>query len=278
MPPVERLTTKSPYQEGNTDIGFRINQKIVAFVFDILSRNPSEYYDQRNELQDIFKPLESSSPVTIKMVRFGETRQLQGHYIRGLEINTDDAGRMTSSGYYHRFAVELQCNEPFWINSAINSEIISLQANTELFFPIIFNDTLPDRLGIVFGSSTIDESFNITYPGQWKTYPKLILLGPLSDFILENETTDELLGLNYDISDGETVTIDLAPNVKTVRNGAGDNLNGTLSTNSDLNKFHIEADPEAPGGVNTFNVQGTNTSSSTRITIEYYTRYLDLNL
>ena len=92
-----------------------------------------------------------------------------------------------------------------------------------------------------------------------------------------NNTTDEKIALDYNVSSGETVTIDLDYGKKTVTNNANVNLFGTLTTDSDVATFHIAPDPEAPGGVNELQVFGDEAAlGETEIRIQWYVRYIGI--
>ena len=92
--------------------------------------------------------------------------------------------------------------------------------------------------------------------------------------IVENLTTEEKLELKYAIAAGEVVTIDTTPGVKTVTNGAGDNLLGYLSSDSDLGTFHLDPSPLAPLGVNRIYFSGINLGGVGQARIEWNNRYL----
>ena len=73
------------------------------------------------------------------------------------------------------------------------------------------------------------------------------------------------------------VTITTEYGNKTITNEDGDNLIGTLTTDSDLATFHVAPDPVAPDGENVFRVQGAGAdSSATNMVVKYYTRYIGI--
>lgn len=115
---------------------------------------------------------------------------------------------------------------------------------------------------------------SITYRGDWLEYPVVTLYGPLSDPVLTNAATGERLDFTgHTIGSGDYYTIDTRYGYKTVRNSGGDNKIGELTSDSDLETFHLAPDQEAAGGVNVISFGGTATGATTRAVITYYNRY-----
>jgi len=117
----------------------------------------------------------------------------------------------------------------------------------------------------------------ITYSGNWLTYPRILITGPLDSIEVENQATREKIGIDYNIPAGRTVILDLAYGVKTVYDNLGTNLIGTVTPESDLATFHIAPDPEAPNGLNFISVVGSGIESGqTKVRIEFYNRYIGI--
>ncbi len=135
-------------------------------------------------------------------------------------------------------------------------------------------DPTVDTLHLTFGSSLISQTFNVNYPGTWKTFPRIIIVGPLDNFRIDNLTTGEHIELTFNIPPGRTVTIDLRSGRKTVVDDLGTNLIGTVTADSQLGTFHIAAAPEAPLGVNQFRITGVSAEEGTsQVTLEWLNRY-----
>jgi hypothetical protein len=122
------------------------------------------------------------------------------------------------------------------------------------------------------GGSAIAGS--IAYRGDWKEYPVIRVRGPISDPVIANAATGETLDFTgFTIGSTDYYDIDTRYGRKTVVNSGGDNKIAQLSADSDLDTFHLAADPETAGGVNVLTLAGTATSGSTLLTISYYNRY-----
>ncbi len=135
-------------------------------------------------------------------------------------------------------------------------------------------DPTVDTLHLTFAPSLISQTFNVNYPGTWKTFPRIIVVGPLNNFRIDNLTTGEHIELTFNIPSGRTVTIDLRSGRKTVVDDLGTNLIGTVTADSQLGTFHIAAAPEAPLGVNQFQITGVDAEEGvSRVTLEWLNRY-----
>jgi len=127
--------------------------------------------------------------------------------------------------------------------------------------------------GIEAGS--IGASKTITYNGSFLAYPIVTIIGPITDPVLTNVSTGEDLDFTgITIAGGDSYTIDCRFGYKTVRNAAGANKRADLTAASDLETFHLGADPEVGGGVNAFTLTGTGTDSNTLVTVAYRERFV----
>lgn len=115
---------------------------------------------------------------------------------------------------------------------------------------------------------------SIVYPGDWQEYPVIRIDGPISDPVLTNASTGETLDFTgYTIGSGDYYEIDTRYGYKAIRNSGGDNKIGQMSSDSDLETFHLAPDQEVAGGVNILSLSGTATGSSTGVAIYHYNRY-----
>jgi len=122
----------------------------------------------------------------------------------------------------------------------------------------------------------VNESQTVTYAGTWQEHPIFVITGPINKPIIRNEDTDESIQLDYDIADGRIVTITLTPGNQTVEDDLGVNLIGAVTTDSDLQRFHLATDPEVTDGDNEINIQGTGTNANTDFSFTYYNRYIGI--
>lgn len=102
--------------------------------------------------------------------------------------------------------------------------------------------------GLVSGVATPTNTGNV------KSFPIIEIKNQGLLQTIKNETTGHELLFNLQILDGEIVTIDLGPGIKTVTSTWRGNLLGSVLGNSDLTGFSLESGPRAHYG----GVQGAN--------------------
>jgi hypothetical protein len=95
--------------------------------------------------------------------------------------------------------------------------------------------------------------------------------------VVTNVTTGETLNFaGYSLAAGQTLTIDCRDGLKTVTREDGSNQIAQLTDTSDLATFHLAADPDAPGGVNTISVAGSAATAATEVYLQFNARYIGL--
>ena len=63
MAPLHRILERGPNQHGETDLGFRLDPRIVNLVIGLFGTDDSDYWNARKELLKIFTP--STTPITL---------------------------------------------------------------------------------------------------------------------------------------------------------------------------------------------------------------------
>jgi hypothetical protein len=171
-------------------------------------------------------------------------------------------------------------HDPLWFDPTQVNLTLAFVLDTELVFPITFTP----GVSIVFGDGLIDVSTNLDYTGTWASLPTIVIVGPIDNPIIDNTTTGEKIELARNIGPDRTVTIDLAFGQKTIVDDLGNNLLGSLTTDSDLGTFHIAPTPEAdqvdgqprPTGRNVIRLRGSNPTGRTSVEVGYLTRYFGI--
>ena len=273
MPNINRLTETGPFQHGATNLGFRLQPRVVQISFVMVSDHSTErFFSGRDKLfNTIFVP--TNTPLKLKYYYSDGSdvvRQLDCYYNGGLSGDFDKFENSPSIP----MVVELLAIDPAWYDPELKTKtyITTDVVGDSLVFPFSFGD---DEDNIVFAETSIASSTVLTYNGSWIEYPTITITGPITNPTVWNISTSEKISIEYELGSGEYVIIDLTYGNKSVVNGAGTNLIGTVTSDSDLATFHLAPSPEVTDGENTIEVSGAGiVAGESSIDIEYYERYL----
>jgi len=90
--------------------------------------------------------------------------------------------------------------------------------------------------------------------------------------MIANESTDKAIFYNGTLAIGDTITFDLSYNLKTVTDGAGNNVIANVS--GDIGTFSIQSHPLVTDGINNISITTeTYNASFTQFIFNYYIRY-----
>lgn len=271
MPPISHRTVRSPFQHGESHLGFSLRPRPVQVALHLRECNRLELWNLRRDFMTLINPLVGNVRIRAEY-RDGSIYELHDvAYDAGFEMGTDG---MTGP-YTQNIGARFIAYDPVWWEYPERSESPALTVVNDL----VFGDASPPSTAIfpiTFGAVHIDEDVAATVSGNWMAFPTIELTGPMENPIIENLTTDERLELTYGIVDGEVVTITTRFGNKTVENDSGENLIGYLTTDSDLATFHLDPDPIATGGVNTVSFVAGNCTINSAITMRWYDRHLGL--
>lgn len=271
MPSIEYITQRGPFQHGVTLLDYRLEPRVLQYVYRQIGDCREDYWDMRYLLLNAIRPNRGVGACITpgrlrKILPNGEIRDLMVMLEKGPPFRA-------RTGDWDEWAItetlRFIAHDPIVLDPVRNSASWTLGTPTDqLVFPITFP--------IVFGPAIIDETLDVTYAGNWLTYPTIVITGPLNGPIIENQSTDEILEIGWDIPAGKTLTINLAYGVKSVIDSDGTSRIGTLSTDSDLATFHIAPDPEVASGVNTLLVTGSAATATTAVVVNWYDRYIGI--
>jgi hypothetical protein len=263
MPPVSHVTQRSPRQDGDTLLDVRLEPRTVVVGIVNQQATRAAYWTERRALLAMLKRFAN---LRLRFVNDTESFDLDVVYEAGAELSTEESIGLRDFSA----AVQLVAHEPVWYATTPTSLVVGVPAMGDA-------GVMPWVLPITFGVSSINTDILVPYAGTWKAYPQVDVRGPITNPVITNNATDETLTIETDIPDDEVVRIDLATNVKTVRNVTTDtNWMQYLSDDSDLATWHLAPDPEAEGGDNALHFQGTNGGINTAITLRWHDRHIGL--
>lgn len=264
VPEVKPLTERGPLQDGDTDNDFRVEARIIMIQLqaarDVVAgwsyANLCDYVDR------IFRP--SNVPIRFGYRRDnGTTREI---VVRSLGGNSVE--HTLESELHFDTVVPLRAADPFWYDPAGVSISFGVGGGGTGF-------VVPTPVPSFIGASTLDQLFPIHYDGTYKDYPIIKIYGPITDPVITNLTTDRVISFaGITIEAGDWYTVDLRYGRKRVyRNGVETDIR-THEAIGDLATFALEADAEAPNGINDIHVTGTTINAATQIYIDYFNRYV----
>jgi len=276
MPPISYITQRSPIQHGETAIDFRLNPRVIQLVHRRNGCSREEYWANRSALLNVIRPNRAnyygrSYPPLLqhgklrKIFKDGSMRDLDVVIEQGPEFVARDPSRWDEWAFTE--TLRFIAHDPILYDPVEKSQVWTLALDSELEFEITF----PIR----FGDQAVNTNTDITYLGSWLSYPRFVIQGPTTGFYIENTTTEEVLRYTRRIVNGETVTVGLDFGNKSIVSSVSGSVIRYLTDDSDLATFHIAPDPEAPSGVNTFNIILPDpVFGTTAITMYWYDRYI----
>lgn len=276
MPEIEYITQRGPFQHGETAYDYRLEPRILQYVFRENTCSRDNYWAARARLLNMLRPNrnlygEFNQATLIKTLSNGNQRAID------VLINSGPVFRGAQLGRWDEFSIHetlrFIAHDPTFYDPNLNTETWTLNPDTvdQLEFPFTFDGT-----DMAFRQYSINEDHVITYTGTWPSFPTITIEGPLISPIITNEDTGEVIYLDYTVETGETVVINLEYGNKSVTSDVRDNIIGTVRSTSYLATFHIAPDPEVADGINTLNVTGGGADGSTTVSLTYYTRYIGI--
>lgn len=258
MPPVRRLTQRGPLQNGDTDVGFRLDARVMRLSVLSYGRTSAQFHTDREMLLGLLRP--GTDAVKLRWTYgSGTQRQIDFHVSGGLALG--------SQGFIKnnfRDVVEMRASDPTWYDPVGGSvQFAQTGGGTPFAVPVVF----PANFGAsnLSGNATI----NLSDANAWDTFPIIYAAGPVTNLVIVNTATgDKLDFTGSSIGGGVTYTIDLRYGYKTVIDSSAVNRISQLTSDSNIATFRLIP------GVNTITVTGTSISAATNIYIQYNTRYI----
>lgn len=263
MAPATRLTNRSPMQDGVSDVGFRLTPRRFALRIDLRAGSFVDHFTRRQEITSWFKP--TVGALTIRITEpSGAVRCIDCHVAAGLGF---DSASMV--GFEQEEVVELVAPTPVFYDPTGKAQVFALGGGGAFAVPM--------AVPVSVGASTIDSVQVISYVGTWKSEPVVRIVGPLTNPVITNVTTGEVLSFNgFAIAGGDYYEIDTRFGRKTVKDSAGVSQIAKLLGTSDLATFHIAPDWEAVGGANSFHVTGSGAAIASSVTVYWNDKFIAL--
>ena len=260
--PVVRISERGPMQHGESDLGYRLQPRNIILAVMAKGGDEAAWFARRNTLMTIFRS--SDSPLKLRITSGEMVRQIDC-YLNGTMEMTPEVGLVPG---WQRVGIELYAPDPTWYDPDGASHVFMLGGGQAMNVPL----AVPWQVG----ASAIDQSIVVAYAGSWDAYPTILIDGPVTGLLVQNNTLgDKLDFTGVTIPAGETYVIDCRYGYKTViRQSDGANRIQDLTADSNLATFRVGAHPEPLDGVNSLRVKGTGITAGTRVVIQYKPRYV----
>jgi hypothetical protein len=260
MAPSHRITQRGPFQEGDSDIDFRLDPRIISLPIVVPVSTIDDHFSYRNALLDIFKPGNDTSTLEVNYGNGSDVRYIDVKILSSLTMDTD------SKDFNIRGVIQLRADDPTWYdNNAYETPLTS---------PILGTPTpYPKPYEVPYGSAGIGGITTVNNIGTWINYPVLTAVGPLTDLTI-TDGLGHVISFDTTIPAGTYVSINLKYGAKTVIDQDGVNRFAWLDINSDLINWAIYPSPYVVGGSNTISVSATGTDGASSVTMNWTPRYI----
>lgn len=262
LAPQHRIIQRGPFQDGDTDIDFRLDPRVVNLPIVSPASSMDEAMRVRAKLMQIFTAGNDASQIYLTFQ--GDTTTQQ----RILDVRVSGGLTMDNDGqdFTVRGVVQLRAANPTWYQTYDVPVTISAQ----LFgTPTPYPKPYP----VPYGSDTINKLTQITYDGTWPTYPVIQCIGPASNLTMV-DSLGHIIRFDDPISAGDTYTIDLKYGAKTVIDQNGVNRFAALNIASDLVNWGLYPRPTVVDGINSISLSATGTDSNSQVLMYYDERYI----
>lgn len=251
MPNITRDLQRHPNIEGAFDHGYKLEPREVNLNLYYNVNSAANADARRDAIYKIFRPFDD--PLKLKVTRDdGAIRQIDVHTVGALDLAMSER-----VGHDQAFSVRLMAPNPIWYD--------------------------PSQLTTAFTPSATPWFGNITYTGDWESFPIIKVYGAVTNFYLQMQLVTAAATTTYllfaaSIGAADIYTYDLTPGIKSAKNNAGTSVLGDLSADSYTALFGMRLwpSPLESGGVNRIDGAYSTKDSNHKVEILYYKRYMGL--
>ena len=267
MPKATLRTQRSPFQDGVTVLGHRLEPRMLTMTLSRDSKDNFDYYSVRSDIINKFRLNRQTAEgvfepsVLRKRLPNGDIRSINVFLDMGFLFQGD--GINDFNGYRVTEVIRFFCPNPIYYDPTMIQTNILFSAAEDLVFPV---------QGPISFSGNIYTTDTITYTGTHKSFPILNWTGPARNPILQNRITNKKVKLDYTIPVYETITITLGQEVYSIVDSNGSDLKGIITADSDTD-WALVPDPLAPDGDNDLFMSATETDANTEFIMQYFLRY-----
>jgi len=265
--PITRIVQRGPFQDGDTDVDYRINPRVINLPIVIPGTNYGEMTTNRENLIQMFKP--GNDTATLRHTLDPDNPYPEYVFARSIDVKVSGASMDASNTDFNvRAIIQLRADDPTWYNSTQN---VQQMTYTQYGTPTPYPKPYP----VPYGAESVNNTISVAYTGTVMASPILQCIGPLTNLTLV-DGAGRLIQFTSSVPDGDIWTIDLRYGKKTVVNTAGISQFASLSIYSDLINWGLYPDPTFDAGLQYLSVSATGTTSDSKVTMFWYDRYVGI--
>lgn len=271
MPPIEYITERGPYQDGESVDDFFLQPRIMQYVIRQNFCSRDAYWAGRAALLDALRPNRGVSGVIRKYLSNGAKRDFTVAILEGPKFEAQNPKEWQQWSFQE--VIRFIAHNPVAFDPEQHDVEFIRTASTGFPYTFPFAFTIPSELEFPIEFPIefygFDVEHTIEYAGNYKEYPQVVITGPVRDYAeIVNETTGKALKLQgYEIAAGETVTFDLTYGRVRVFDAAGNNLSN-YARESDLVEFCLEP------GDNLVHAVMYGAGAASKVNVTYHDRYI----
>jgi len=261
--PLEHHMSAGPQQHGATWLDFRLAPRTIGLVVGFQGATYAEWEERRAGLLEFLAPWVGLMQLEFEL-RDGSQRRIDVVLSDDLDMPTADR-----AGFYQRVGITLLAPDPTWY------EPTGVTATLRSGYGGSF--TVPTAVPTAVGRSTFDDTLVVTCAGTAPAYPRLRLVGPLTDAVVTNTATGHKLDFTgTTIGTGTYYEINCAYGYKTVMDSSGTNRIDKLTSYSNLSEFALWPHPLVLDGDNSLRVTASGLSDASLVSVTWFDRYWGL--
>ena len=263
---ITRITQRGPFQDGDTDIDFRLNPRIINLPIVIPGINYEEMSSNRENLIQMFKP--GNDTATLKQT-IGENEVEWMQIKRSIDVKVTGATMDTNSIDFNvRAVIQLRADDPTWYNSTQNALQLTY---TQFGTPTPYPKPYP----VPYGAASVNNQLVVVYTGTVVSSPIFQCIGPLSNLVIA-DGAGRLISFTGTIPAASIWTVDLRYGRKTIVDQNSVNKFQYLSIESDIVNWGLYPDPTFDSGQNPISVSATGTTDVSVVNMFWYDRYVGI--
>lgn len=250
---------ESPGLDGAHFNDVRITSREIFIPVMIIGSDRGDFLTKKRAFLSAINPIGSFNAGKLYVTEGdASSRTIDLYYMDGAE---GDYGTATGGFVWQKYGLRFVAMDPYFYGAQVETRTWTGDVGeltpffSSPFFGLNLNKTLSFN-----GSVTLDVT------GDVDSWPIWTVKGPLDSVTFTNNSMGQEFTLTHSLLSGDSITIDTRPGKKTVKHEDGTNLWSNLEPNP---QFW----PVAPYW-NEIEINVTNATSATEITIEYTPRFL----